>query len=235
MMMLRKRVLCGLVMLMMVGCEKAPVDDDGILLPTAPIIYPKIRQWTSPACGEEVKFNPPSLQWPTVKNAMYNVRLSSTKNFSENLIEKKEIPFAIFNPHKILDDGTWYWQYKSNEGSWGKLDSFRIGTSTPVFETPEIADVIQNIAVSHPRVLAKNSELQSIRKRAKNYKEVSIIIQAANDHLNKPVPKEQSALPTYKGKNEFEDTKIASLASKQAGWNVFNVLNVTIPGIYFNR
>ena len=71
----------------------------------AKVIYPKIRIWTTPSNGEEAKFNSPSLQWPSDKKAKYSVRLSSSKDFSSNLIEKEAIPFAIFNPHKILDEG----------------------------------------------------------------------------------------------------------------------------------
>ncbi len=221
----RNVALGGLLVLLVFACEKAPVEDNGILVAKAPVVYPKYRVWTSPSGGEEVKFNPPSLQWPSVNKKMYNVRLSSSKNFSENIIEKEGIPFAIFNPHKQLDEGMWYWQYKANNESWGKVDSFRINSSTRVFDTPVLGDIIKNISTAHPRVLAKKDQLQTLRLRAKDYVESSKIIEMANHYVDKPAPKEQSAMPTYKGKNKFEDSKIASLASKNTGWNVFNVLN----------
>ena len=68
----------------------------------AKVIYPKIRIWATPSMGEEPKFNSPSLQWPTKKKGNYSVRISSSKDFSRDLIEKPGIPYAIFNPHKKL-------------------------------------------------------------------------------------------------------------------------------------
>ncbi len=63
-------------------------------------IYPKIRIWTTPSMGEEPRFNSPSFQWPTKKKASYSIRISSSRNFAKEVIEKHGIPFAIFNPHK---------------------------------------------------------------------------------------------------------------------------------------
>ena len=73
--------------------------------------YPKIRIWTSPSKGEEPRFNSPSFQWPSTKKATYSVRVSTSKDFGSNLIEKQGIPFAMFNPHIQLKQGKWYWQF----------------------------------------------------------------------------------------------------------------------------
>lgn len=217
--------LGSFVALMVFACEKTSLQDDGILVATAPVVYPKIRTWTSPAGREEVKFNPPSLQWPSTKNARYRVRLASSKDFSKNLLHKEDIPYAMFNPHQKLDEGIWYWQYKTNNGAWSPTDSFRINQSTLAFETPETADVYKNISSAHPRILVKKEELEALRLRSRDYNESIKIIQTAEALVTRPVPTEDSALPAYKGKNKFEDEKIASLASKNAGWNIFNVLN----------
>jgi hypothetical protein len=192
----------------------------------AAVIYPKIRIWTSPSKGEEPAFNSPSFQWPSTKKASYSFRLSSSKDFSKNLIEKNEIPYAIFNPHKILNEGIWYWQYKVNGKKWNPIDSFTVATATPKFATPDIKTILAAIPSGHPRVLAKKVDLDELRQRAKNYKESEIIIQEANKHLNQTPPKEESALPTFTGKDNFENEKIASLASKWVGWNIYEVLNL---------
>ncbi len=102
---IRNVALGGLLVLLVFACEQAPLEDDGILVVKAPVVYPKYRVWNLPSGGEEVKFNSPSLQWPSAHQKMYSVRLSSSKDFSENVIEKEGIPFAIFNPHKQLDEG----------------------------------------------------------------------------------------------------------------------------------
>lgn len=191
----------------------------------AKVIYPKIRIWTSPSHGEEPEFNSPSFQWPSKKNATYSVRLSSSKDFSKIWIEKEGIPFAIFNPHKKLEEGKWYWQYKVNDGKWNAIDSFSILPTTPKFVTPDIKTILAAIPASHPRVLAKKAELDELRKRAKEYKESATIIQEADKFLNQNPPLEETALPAFSGKNDFENDKIALLASKTSGWNIYNVLN----------
>jgi hypothetical protein len=191
----------------------------------ADVIYPKIRIWTSPSKGDEPSFNSPSFQWPSKKNARYSVRLSSSKDFMSNLIEKEGIPYAIFNPHKKLEEGKWYWQFKVNNGKWNEIDSFSIAPSTPKFETPEIKTLLAAIPASHPRVLSKKADLEELRKRAKTYKESALIIEEADKHLNQLPPAEESTLPTFAGKNDFENDKIALLASKNSGWNIYYVLN----------
>ena len=189
------------------------------------VIYPKIRIWTTPSKGEEPAFNSPCFQWPSTKKATYSFRLSSSKDFRLNLIEKDKIPFAIFNPHKILDEGIWYWQFKVNDGKWNEIDSFWITSSTPKFDTPEIKKVLQSIPAEHPRVLIRKGELDEFRSRAKEYKESAMIIQDVDKYLNQLPPPEESALPAFSGKNDFENNKIALLASKTSGWNIYNVLN----------
>ena len=190
------------------------------------VIYPRYRIWKSPSAGEEPRFNSPSLEWPSVKKANYSVRLSSSRDFSKNLIVKNEIPYAIFNPHKILTAGKWYWQYKVNEGKWNALDSFRITNSTQEFNTPDIKKIIQAIPAEHPRVLARKADLNEFRKRAKNYKESVYIIEEANQFVGKSPPAEEEMLPGFEGKNDFENDKIALLSSKTVGWDVYNTLIV---------
>jgi hypothetical protein len=71
-------------------------------------IYTVTRNTTGPSNGESPKFNSPSFQWPAKKNASYSVRISTTKNFDQSLIEKKKIAFALFNPHQQITQGKWY-------------------------------------------------------------------------------------------------------------------------------
>src|SRR5690606_650404 len=144
--------------------------------------------------------------------------------FNRDLIQKNEIQFAIFNPHKTLKTGKWYWQYKVGNGNWNPVDSFVITGSTPKFETPEIEKLLSAIPETHPRVLVRKTDLGDLRERAKKYNESVIIINEANKYLNQPPPKEESLLPTFTGKNDFENSKIALLASKTSGGYILKVL-----------
>jgi hypothetical protein len=130
-------------LLMLTSFQTSEIEKKEKELPE--VIYPRYRIWTTPSAGEEPAFNSPSFEWPSKKKSKYSVRLSSSKDFSTDLIERDEIPYAIFNPHKILDEGKWFWQYKTEGGKWNEIDSFLITSSTPKFRTPEIKKVLQAI------------------------------------------------------------------------------------------
>jgi hypothetical protein len=189
-------------------------------------IYTVTRNTTSPSNGESPKFNSPSFQWPAKKNASYSVRISTTKNFDQSLIEKNKIAFAIFNPHQQLTQGKWYWQYKINQENWNPIDSFDINTSTRIFPTLPVDKIINNIPAAHPRVLINKSEINNFRLNASKTKEAIAIINEANKILTTPIPKEGDALPKYQGKDKFENEKIASLASKWSGRKIQENLNI---------
>jgi len=221
-------IVIGLIFILFTGCISAekPIESDGEIKVTSSMIYPKIRIWTTPSNGEEPAFNSPSFQWPSKKKTTYGIRISSSKDFNENLIEKQGIAFAIYNPHQVLNKGKWYWQYKIHNEEWNKIDSFTIKASTPKFKTPDIESILSKIPSTHPRILVNKTDLEDLRKRAENYEESKTIIQEANKHLIQLPPKENSALPKSQGKDDFENKKIASLASKWVGWNVYEVLNL---------
>ena len=189
-------------------------------------IYTVTRNTPSPSNGESPKFNSPSFQWPSKKNATYRIRISTSKKFDQALIEKANIAFAIFNPHQQLSQGKWYWQYKINQENWNPIDSFDIDTSTRIFPTHPIEKIISNIPGAHPRVLVNQSEINDFRITASKTKEASAIINEANKTLMTPIPKETDALPKYQGKNKFQNEKIASLASKWSGRKIQETLNI---------
>lgn len=214
-----------LAFLVLTASTTSEMNQTTILKVDPKVIYPKIRIRTSPSNGEEPAFNSPGFQWPSTKKATYGVRLSTSKDFSSDLIEKDKIPFAIFNPHQKLKSGMWYWQYKVNDGPWNAIDSLTITSSTRDFETPDFKTIRSAIPSTHPRVLAKKADLSEFRTRAKTYQESSTIIQEADKQLNQLPPTEESTLPTFTGKNDFENDKIALLFSKKSGWNIYDVLN----------
>jgi hypothetical protein len=189
-------------------------------------IYPTIRNTTSPSNGESPKFNSPSFQWPSKKNATYSIRISTSKKFDQALIEKNKIAFALFNPHQQLTQGKWYWQYKINQENWNPVDSFDINASTRIFPTVSIAKIINNIPATHPRILVNKSEINNFRLNIIKTKEAIAVIREANKILTIPIPKEEDALPKYQGKDKFENDKIASLASKWSGKKVQETLNI---------
>jgi hypothetical protein len=190
------------------------------------VIYPKYRVWTSPNAGETAESNPPSFQWPASKNVTYHVQLSPKSDFSGPLIEKEGIPFGMYNPHQKLTTGTWYWRYREGEGKWNNLDSFDISSSSEVFVTPTAEELFNAVPKAHPRVLAKTSDLENLRNRAKDSKESQAIIFEANSYLNIPLPNEEDALSKIEGKNSDEDEKLDKNTSKVLGWSIHKRLTL---------
>ncbi len=223
----KKALTTILISLLLTCCTTSnkPLESAGEQIVDAKYVYPKYRVWTTPSMGEEPAFNSPSFEWPTNKKSKFDVRLSSKKCFSQNLIEKKEIPFAIFNPHQKLDKGIWYWQYRESGKEWNPIDSFKITSSTKEFLTPKLDKVLNKVSSNHPRVFARKNELENLRIRAKDYEETKAILEEANSFLNTIPPSEKSALPTHKGTNKYENSMIAQSASRAVGWKVLSSLN----------
>ena len=221
------KLILGFIVLSLTACQtpSEPINTNGEIAVTNKAIYPKYRVWTTPSLGEEPAFNSPSFEWPANKKSKFDVRLSSKKDFTANLIEKNNIPFAIFNPHQKLEQGIWYWQYRESGKKWNPIDSLKITSTTKEFVTPKLDKILRNLSGEHPRVFAEKSDLTDLRKRAKNYKETTAVLLEANNLLNEIPPTEKSALPTRKGKNEYENSMIAQKSSKKVGWQVFSTLN----------
>ena len=221
------KIVIGCISTLMIGCAISDKSElsDGEQIVDAKYIYPKYRVWTTPSIGEEPAFNSPSFEWPTNKKSKFDVRLSSKNDFSENLIEKKDIPFAIFNPHQKLAKGIWYWQYRESGAAWNPIDSFKITGTTKEFLTPNLDKVLRNVSSDHPRVFAKKHELNELRTRAKDYKETVAILKEADAVLTEIPPKEKSGLAKHKGTNDYETEKIAQSASRAIGWKVMSSLN----------
>lgn len=220
-------LIFGFIVLSLTACQtpSEPINTNGEIAVTNKAIYPKYRIWTTPSMGEEPAFNSPSFEWPANKKSKFDIRLSSKKDFTANLIEKNDIPFAIFNPHQKLDHGIWYWQYRESGKEWNPIDSLKITSTTKELVTPKLDKILSNLSGDHPRVYANKRELTALRKRAKNYRETTAILLEANNLLNEIPPTEKSALPTRKGKNEYENSMIAQSASKAIGRTVLSTLN----------
>jgi hypothetical protein len=194
---------------------KYPLDvSNAEIAVDAKVIYPKSREWMSPDGGVVPQFNPPSLLWPASKSASYTIRLSQDEGFQKNVISIDSLPYAMYNPHQKLANGSWYWQFKSGGGNWSDLAEFFIDDRATEFVTPTTLELLSKIPQDRPRVYAWVSELAELRERAKGYEETSEILAEAEMLLSIPVINEQEALPKFEGRNDRETRKIAIDASR---------------------
>lgn len=215
-----KKLLCFnfILLLFLFSCEKRSAvqleDSSGEIEVKAKVIYPKSREWPVPSGGMTVQFNPPSLLWPIEEMADYSVRLSQSADFSSSVIEVANLPYAMFNPHQKLVSGTWYWQYKSNNGEWSEANTFKIDERSKEFVTPDAPLFLSMIPDIGPRVYAWKSQLKSLRERAKNYEVTKEILESGEKMLTLSLIEEKELIPKFKGRNKRESRRIAIDASR---------------------
>jgi len=192
-------------------------------------MHPATRQSSWPSEAAAVNVNPPSLLWPVVKgqDIRYRVRLSQDRHFPEGrTIASKDLPWAIFNPHKKLAQGTWYWQYEVSKGKSvqkkSEVHSFSVTSDTGEYLTPSAERMLSACPGSHPRILITAGELAGFRRRAKNEPQARAIIRGADRYVDRKPPSEQSGKPSQKGEDSFEEKNFAKWASKALGNQLSN-------------
>ncbi|GEP97582.1 DUF4962 domain-containing protein [Chitinophaga cymbidii] len=179
-----------------------------------PVLHPRYRQWPSPAADVLITDVPPALSWPAAgKNAHYDVRLSQDENFAATqTIHAENIPWTLFNPHRTLAPGRWFWQYREHKGKWSSTATFRMPEKMPYAASPPVEKLLSAIPRHHPRVLTDKKQL------ATSSADATAIIRAA-DKLMNAVPNEAPELRhTGKKTGTYEDSKIKDSQSKSLGF-----------------
>lgn len=210
------------------GWAAEPEVHPGEMKLTREAIYPVKRRWASPSGGQEVALNPPPLLWPKAagKDIRYDMRLAQDPTFpKDQTILSTGQPWALFNPHRKLAPGTWYWQYRvSGAGApaWSKPAVFRITDTARTFETPTALEMLSGCPQSHPRLLVRADELEAFRKRVQSQEAALAIVKAATERLGEPLPTEQDGVPKQKGETPAQVDRFASDASRDLGRRVFD-------------
>lgn len=185
-----------------------------------PVIHPKSRIWFEPSGGRVASKNPPTLQWPRSvgEDVNYSIRLSQDPAFStEDTIRKDGIPWTLFNPHRPLNPGSWYWQVKDNKSQWSETAKFVITSESHAWNPPSPEALIAAVPDFRPRVLADAPQLASFRARAKDRPEASHILTAAESALSKPTPSESRDIPGIRGDDPKKTDKLRKDASRAIG------------------
>ena len=215
-----------------------PADSDtpaGEIRLTQRALYPVVRKTATPTGGREVSTNPPALLWPVTKEkgVRYEVRLSQDAAFPrERTVSAAGLPWAVFNPHKKLAAGTWYWQYGvTGDGTieWSPVHTFKVSPTTPVFETSTAKELLAACPRTHPRLLARADQLATLRQRLRNNEAAAPVITMAEKRLGAKLPSDQGAAPKRKGQNDRQAQKLTSDASKELGQRAWSVASVLCP------
>ena len=190
----------------------------------AKTIHPKFREWNSPDGGQTVRYNPPVLLWPLSEEGNYEVRLSQEAEFNGEVISAVKLPYAMYNPHRKLATGKWYWQVRSNSGAWSDPAVFAIGPESKAFVTPEVDDFLNLIPRQRPRVLAWRHDLEDFQAESQDQPVARDIVREAQQYLNEPLLQESDARPQQKGRNARETRKLTIDASRPVCTKVHQVV-----------
>lgn len=135
-----------------------------------------LRKEPYPQQNDIIYLNPAPLLVPvSMKESDYlQFNLSRDKNFrGKDDIMSRPVRWCMFNPHRILNAGIWYWRFRSvsksgEEMPWSKAYSFTVEEETPRFATPAFDVFLNNIPQSYPRIYCfLNGHLEEARKNVR--------------------------------------------------------------------
>lgn len=170
------------------------VDTEAVDTPEA--WHDKIRTQPYPKLSNELYLNPPPLIVPQDSKTGEKLQfaLSQDETFPDASTQLSEMDeWCMFNPHRELEAGTWYWRYRNisvdgSEGEWSEPIAFEVKAETPVFVTPDFATFRANIpqagADAHPRLYCfLNGDWAKARQRVTYHAEYRGLIGRADSAL----------------------------------------------------
>lgn len=150
--------------------------------------HDKIRTQPFPKVDNEVYLNPTPLIVPQAMKTgeLLQFSLSRSKEFKEGeTILSAPKTWCMFNIHKTMETGTWYWRFRSittdgQQQPWSDTYQFEMKGETPRFATPTFETFHTNAPRLHPRLycfldgridearkkLTTHPEYKSLRSRA---------------------------------------------------------------------
>ena len=124
-------------------------------------VHENVRETAYPQSIHQVYLNPAPLLLPKSaheKGALYQFEMSMDKTFpTGKTLTGTPKPRLMFNPHKLLNMGTWYWRYRkrANDGkaqAWSQVYDFKIVGDEPQFATPAYDVFFKNLPKGYPRL-----------------------------------------------------------------------------------
>lgn len=197
---------------------------DGVRGPAS--VYPRYLDIPVPSGGIEVQTNPPVLRWAIEKEAgiLYEVRLSQDSLFRDSLNTlTTKTAMALFNPHRRLQNGKWFWQYKRAGGEFSAKLAFRVTDQAVPVISPSPSEFLKAIPASHPRVLLQKEEVSKVKGLKDNPDALAIISEAENGLLL-PVPSEKDAFSKGKTDEPAQQRKFNLDSSQEVSSGVYETI-----------
>lgn len=149
----------------------------------------KIREQPYPKINNELYLNPSPLIVPqsmkTGERLLFE--LSDNPDFNgTNTIKSKVVEWCMFNPHRQLKTGIWYWRFMNTDkdgnaqSEWSHTYKFEVKENTPVFTTPPFSTFLEKMPDKYPRLYCfLDPYLDTARKNVTSHKEYNALISRA--------------------------------------------------------
>lgn len=172
-------------------------------------VYNMFLEEPVPVNGSECYFNAPILRWPYQKGkqSKYELQLSKDASFQDaNCISVTDLESAFYNPHKLLDQGKWWWHYRVVGKDWSKPLYFIISDKAKPMVSPSAEKFLAGVPDIHPRIFVwdRKSNLKLLAQQP----EALAIVAEAKLSLGEKTPSEKDAIASVKGENELQEQKL---------------------------
>lgn len=156
-------------------------------------VHENMRETPYPQSFHTPYLNPTPLLVPKeMRKAEYlQFELSTDNKFpAGNTISSTPQPWCMFNPHRILSNGVWYWRFRSvgkdgAEMPWSETYSFTISDEIPQFTTPGFDEFFKNMPTKYPRLYCfLDEDLPKARKNIQTHPEYKDLIRRAQMGLD---------------------------------------------------
>lgn len=219
-----------LILFLIAGCIRYQQTKETLAdLPIPRSVHPRYLEIPVPSGGIEVQINPPILRWPNEKEKgiSYEIRLSQDSLFRDSLTTiAAKTAMTVFNPHRKLQKGRWFWQYKKTGGEFSQKLEFRVDNRAVPVVSPSSSGFLKTIPASRPRVLLQKEEAGKL-KALKDDPDARAILSAAEKCLLIPIPSEKDAYSKEKMNDPAQQRKLDLDASQDASSTVYeNILSL---------
>ena len=152
----------------------------------------KIRTVPYPRSSNEIFINPAPLIVPQnmAKDEAIIFQLSTSSDFPSDItITSKPQKWNMFNAHRQLSTGRWYWRFcnvdaSGNQGKWSETFDFEVGDDVPTFVTPSYDTFISRAPKNFPRLHCFTSAtIEQARENIESNAEYKSLIQRASAPL----------------------------------------------------
>lgn len=148
---------------------------------TSPVrLHENVRETPYPQQGNGLFINPAPLLVPVaMKQSDYlQFALSPQENFTgKGTLLSKPAPWCMFNPHRVLEPGVWYWRFRSvsksgQEMPWSATYRFTMTADVPQFVTPPYDVLVKNLPKGYPRLYPfLNDGMEEARSKVPSHPE----------------------------------------------------------------